>query len=384
MNIEYIDIRECLLTIFPEMKKERKDILLPFCKGVGLATYRYNDSDYSCSGWILSTKVLREHGVRTETFWKMNDKYPMFSCINNHYSYKWKLARVYCPTDNYFKVMMCAYRSNALKLVSTGKKKEEKEHVPDYQHTCRIDTDGLELMLLDCKEDAVKKFQIINLLCHAPDGEMVMKYNRKPCGRLFAMCSASIQNMSSKVRDTALKGYYRYDSSNCHYTIAAHYSNHPAIIEYAKNPDDVRESIGDSVGATKSEVKLALLQILYGASTDSLKDDSPLVITLGKERTERFLEDEQVKYLIEGVKDVTKKIIKKRGKIPNKTMPKMLAHYLMEDEAKMLDIALSMCPDVQGCFFDGFVSGEKMNKTKMEVEIMREMGYYLPFTEEII
>lgn len=386
MIIEYYDYREYILSIYPEISRERRDTLKTFNKGLNLLVERHKEDEYTQRGLILPKNVMRGNGCRPETFHRMNNTYPMIECVNSHYSYKWGVAKIYGPTDNYIKMLSLAAEYGVKKLYAIdGKDVKNISYSVDYTHTCNISTDRLGWLseYYDRLGDDLKQRQCLKMSAATDNGVLTQHYIRKDCMRLFAM-GTSLQNASSEIRDTLLEGCYRYDASNCHFAICARYSRDEFIQEYARHPDLVRETIADAVGISPKEVKLALIKILYGADTGYMHNKKALANDLGKERAERFLRDEQVRGIMKGIDDVARRIMNKFGKIPGKKVHETLAHHLMTIESQMLDACIELCPDVKGLYFDGFVSGVKMNVFEMQVAVFKKTDVVINFTEEVI
>lgn len=395
--VGFIDLREALNVIFPEFHKERFEVKFNFVVGLNLARLRSNQ-DVNYRGyekyWILSESTFREFKVRRATFKKMNEKYPMFLCVDESYSYELGVAQKWIPTPQYIQVYKLAAEMNADKKhmwLDGGRRRCSRiieRPLADYENTCVINYKRLESTFTDMYNDMDNLdpsvvAACVNLLAEfSPDGKSTQLYRRINEGRLFNMNRGNIQSVHGFIRDDIFHGAWRYDAENAHYTLATRYTNHDAIHWYANDAASVRSVIAEDLGLSQKEVKAGLLMLLYGVGTSTSNADSPMVKKIGVERARAFFAHKDVQWMMKGIKRLGIDLKHHHEAIPEKTTGQQIAYWLNKLEGEMLDIAVGMCPDVQGLYFDGLISRSRMDVDALNAQTILKLGVPIKWKED--
>ena len=383
--MEYPDVIPSLELVFKGFKKERKDAKRALAISMFLAMRREGI-------YVIPYEALVAVGINPRTFYKMNNKYPLFECVNDQYSFMDKKAREWMPTKEYYLVMKHMLDRESIKSRFLMAKFDEKvlhvenskylnlsEKKYDFKHPLVLDTDRIRARMEEVEGDEWNQYSMIYTYCIMQENPH-QYYQRVECGRLFGMNKVNIQNIKGKIRDDIFYGYYRIDAVNAHYTLLSSETNDEAIHEYVNDPDFYREMVADEIGRTPKEVKKCLIMILYGASKKVISKD------IGEEAADDFLSHPFVKRIKKGMRDAAKNMIKKYGHVEGKHLQnEILAHHLMKLESKMLDIAIAIVgEDVQGLYFDGLISKKEVDIHLLEGMIYREMGIRVRWTQEVI
>lgn len=383
--MEYPDVIPALEVVFKGFGKERIDAKRALA--IAMFTAMRREGIY-----VIPYEALVAVGIEPKTFYKMNEKYPLFTCVNDYYSYKDGVAKEWIPTEEYSKVMHTLLDQESIRsrflMASFGMKvvhpKSNKyistdEPMYDYRHTLNLDTDRIRAKMKQSSGEEYNQYSMIFLHCTMQEGEAYQYYQRKNCGRLFGMNKVNIQNIKGEIRDDIFHGYYRIDAANAHWSLLATETEDEAINEYAREPDFYREMIANDLGRTKKEIKKALIMLLYGASKKAIGKD------LGENAADSFLNHPFVQLLKKGMVEASKEMIKKYGTVEGKYLQhQVLAHHLMRLESQMLDIAITVADDIQGLYFDGLVSKNPVDTLYLEALIYHTMGVRIRWTQERI
>lgn len=238
-----------------------------------------------------------------------------------------------------------------------------------------------------------------------PHGWVPQIYQESAAGRLYGQ-GLNMQNIKKTVRNIALMGTYQYDMSNAHYTILhQHCRKHgvelKGIDHYLANKKDVRATLASDTDLPMSDVKTALISLIYGASIH-IKENKK-----GKKYAIRNIckSDEQFGTLVNHplfksiAKDIDRgaslliKTSKSKGgnyfnalgkpiscKEPRE---KILAHFLQGVEAKALDAIISdRGHNIALLLHDGISFYSKQDVVELEKIVLDATGYVIKFEFE--
>lgn len=382
--MEYPDIIPALEAVFEGFEKERKDAKRALGISMFLAMRREGV-------YVIPYEALVAVGIDPRTFYKMNDKYPLFSCTKEEYSFMEGKAREWKPTREYNLVMRHMLDQESIhsrflmatfgmKVIHPVSEKYVNVNTPryDYKHPVSLDMDKIRARMDEVSGEEYSQYSMLYTYFKMQESPH-QYYQRKNCGRLFGMNKVNIQNVKGEIRDDIFHGYYRIDAANAHWSLLSTETEDEAINEYAREPDFYREMIANDLGRTKKEVKKALIMMLYGASVKVIGKD------IGMDTADSFLNHPFVRLLRKGMIEASKEMIRKYGTVEGKYMQhQVLAHHLMNLESQMLDIAIEVAEDVQGLYFDGLISSKPVDTHLLEARIYHEMGVRIRWTQERI
>lgn len=179
-----------------------------------------------------------------------------------------------------------------------------------------LSVEGLRVCA-DQDNEARNRHAAINLLeeCMAsPDGcSLDIRYVQKSSGRIYS----AHQRIPRDVRAAAFDGCWKYDISNCHYTILSSLGRRfqkstAAIDQYLKNKPGIRQQLAVETSADIDAVKAALIAIAYGVHLRAKSGRTPIGwrdstlseilagddgIEMGKQRATVFIESSLVRSL---------------------------------------------------------------------------------------
>ena len=144
--------------------------------------------------------------------------------------------------------------------------------------------------------DTIGKLLILANTKVAGPGVMAHHYQEAESGRIYPTGGISLASVPGLVKEAALRGYWEYDISNCHFSLvtqmAAKYGQRCSAIEhYLSNKESVREMIAHEAGIRIDQVKTCLLALLYGARA-STWHKAAIVEEIGREAAERLIKVE--------------------------------------------------------------------------------------------
>lgn len=385
LTVEYINYHRPLKELFPEFGKENISARNTFVYGLNMAMpMRDMNSD---KWWVILSQRFVEFSGTYTTFRKMLDKYPVFVCVDEEYSSIHGIAKLYVATEKLSELLdIC----NKMEIKIETRELQNGRLVPippkrfkaDLRHDCVINLDRLKLLTQKIRESGdPEQLAQCNMLMLATSnkGKLTQRYKRAECGRLFCMSKANIQNVHGFIREEVFYGYWRTDAVNCHFTIAAKYTKHQAIQEYATEPARVRKMISDQVGCTKGQAKKGLIALLYGASGKPHDSKSALAKIMGLEFARKFVNNFKVQKIAEGINQLTNDLIKQRGRVGDLPDYKVRHHWLTQDESVMLDCAIDLCGDIQGLYFDGIVSESPIDTDMLAAMVYDRLGVHVDF-----
>lgn len=248
--------------------------------------------------------------------------------------------------------------------------------------------------------DTIGKVLILANTKVAGPGVMAHHYQEAESGRIYPTGGISLASVPGLVKEAALRGYWEYDISNCHFTLVAqmaaqHGQTCSAIEHYLSNKGSVREMIAREAVIRIDQVKTCLLALLYGAST-STWHEAAIAKEIGGEAAERLIKVELFGALARDVGLARRVVLAnsdrtERGWLKNAfgkrialtaTAAQQFAHLLQGVEAKALQSVIKSEPEnIILAQHDGFVSKKRLEIRALEAEVRDQTGYDLRWEE---
>ena len=407
-NIYVLGLYKAIGRYYKDFNKERRDSKMSFTKAISLATKVFNHKKHNSEkedGWVISTEKMKLAGVDPRTFYRMLEKYPLYTLESSNWSYEQGIAKRWQPTDAMGMVMDYYNQEKSpdiFLLEMDGKPRMQivdevgsSLKPEDYDYFCYAHID--KEALIDYLRDEVKKpdvtvservgMQRMIGLLRKCNGTLEQGYLRCKSGRLVSRGIGSVQNLRKEARQKAFKGYYDIDFVNCHYTLLNHLYHDSYIEEYVDNTERVRNRIAEDVDIEISSVKKMLLAILYGCSL-SLNGEGAIVEEVGKHKGAEFLNHFYVKGIVSAVQDAVDHLtdegflweIINEHKIPPK---KALAYLLQMIEGEILEYCISLYTP-EALFYDGFVTQEDVDTEDLSAKILEDLHYDIKITKELL
>lgn len=395
-----LDLTKAIESVYPAFKRERKDSKLSLVKALSACyTVREDETDY----FILRKEDIEKLGTNLRTVNKMLERYPLLIWTGNKYSSFTKQAKRYYATESFEKVMeafnnlvnppvMVYYRSESSRsgayvLLSKAPAQPHRHNIV-RNYEAHVNLRGLQNYIRSNSEkfDTNQKIVLERLLAIAKEkkGMLTQEYFRGESGRLFSRGIESVQNMPRDIRKAAFKGFYDVDFVNAHYRIAAHFTDDPAINEYAYSAKVIRYMVSSDLDISEDYVKAGFLMLLYGAGT-SLRKGSSLVEMLGKDKAKEFLEHPRTRVLMQGIDKLKTDLFEQCLIEDNscETVDKLMAKFLMKCESEILDVCVKHVTP-EALFFDGFITQQSVDITFLEGKIYEELGINIKLSVETI
>lgn len=266
-----------------------------------------------------------------------------------------------------------------------------------------------------------------------PLGTMPQYFIEKQSGRLYGKGAASLQFISSDIKQVILKGtgYIEYDISNCHYSIFYDMAQSvgvgcPGIKYYLDHKNEVRRQLALEIYGQEIEsgivtqadaikgIKKALLAKINGASnkckTWDTETNSRIIAAIprrlainnevdGIELARRLYNNGLYKKITAEMAEVQQAVLRftnKRSKkdgfhinemgkqiAKSESKGKRLAHILQGAEAKVLNVVLHECEgNILVPRHDGWIAKESLDIRKLENLIEKETGFSLEIEKE--
>jgi hypothetical protein len=207
-------------------------------------------------------------------------------------------------------------------------------------------------------------------------GNMMIRYAESTTGRLYAE-GISLQNVPRILRHAALAGMYDYDFSNCHFQILAslsrQYGHKPEAIEhYLQTKRATRNGIAQRIGITLQQAKDALIALIYGANSHSVRPEDSIPSLMGVDRAKALYADPAFRALADDISKASRIVCRSmrpsNGGIRNAMglyihegakQSVILAHILQGIEARALRTVIQLRPKEPVLLMhDGWVSPE--------------------------
>ena len=242
-----------------------------------------------------------------------------------------------------------------------------------------------------------------------PKGSMEIQYCESQAGRLYSVAGI-MQTVPREVRNAAFEGSFDLDIENCHYSLISQMAERlnlptPEITNYILNKSEIRRMISEDVGITISQVKSALISVVYGSTkrTNSYfkgnHEVQPAIVRLmGIDKAAELFAHPNYLALHQEVKRIRKPILaaapKNRKMIVNEfgkglsldeSPEAQLAHIVQGAEALALDSVLQHYgPRIQLCMHDGWVADHEMNIQEVSTMIFQQTGYRVALEQKRI
>ena len=233
-------------------------------------------------------------------------------------------------------------------------------------------------------------------------GFVMQHYVQAISGRLYAS-GISLQTTPSLIKQAALAGMWEYDFSNCHYAIldqmAGSFGHEcTAIRKYLADRITTRQCIAAQVGISVEDAKTCLLAVLYGARASEWHENA-IPQAISAEAAARLYLVPAFRAIKADISTARKIILKKfprtaNGSLTNAcgnaisgkaTSAKKLAHLLQGIEAKALQSALELYPNLIVLVqHDGFAAKAKLDISAIVSAVFKATGYKLELKEKRI
>ena len=252
--------------------------------------------------------------------------------------------------------------------------------------------------------DVLRVIQDTNL---GRKGYLPQYYVQSSTGRWYCRGPfISLQNIPRQLRQLILQGYYDYDVESCHYSLFAQMTSKvhfetPVIDQLVSDKYAFRLDIAKSLNISIKDVKQALIGLIYGSPLSASLFCS-LSRNLGKEATNAFCKLPKIRALHCEIKQGSKLIIehyksksRRRGSLINDagrscvlshaSKASQLSHILQGAEAQILSsIGHRWGASMVLLMHDGFVTKKQLNTAELRNHILKETGWDVQFSEELI
>lgn len=237
-------------------------------------------------------------------------------------------------------------------------------------------------------------------------GHVPMIYQEYTSGRLYST-GINLQNCVRAVRMAALWGAIDVDIQNCHPTLLEILyeqiePNEPlrALKEYNANPKEFQARVANELQVTRSQVKKALIALLYGASLSSSPECSLSDFFSSKDMTQQFIKNPDCVALVKDFRTASIAISDdarnkaSRGSIMNMagcwlklsdtSNHTVTSHILQGIEAVILKECIDYCSHLQHSFIllqhDGFSIDCSIDVDALSNHVFYRLGLRVTFT----
>ena len=204
------------------------------------------------------------------------------------------------------------------------------------------------------------------------DGCVYQTYTESPSGRLYAN-NSNLQNCPSMLRKAALNGQYDHDIINCHFSIflslaKKHGNDAPQIEYYVAQREDLLERLSEDTGEERSNLKTALLALVYGAGLQRGGALESLLI----EGYEEFVNDLEVISLQNEIRRVGRIIVDQDGEL---TQRGHLKNILGKSIPMPYSFGQRLSHILQG--YEALAMQKVLDRYEGEISVLQHDGYTL-------